>query len=84
MKGANYYYERGAYVAAINRAKTAMQTYPQAPATEEALFTLVKSYDKLGMTELRDDADRVLRLNFPNSVYFAGGPADDRPWWQLW
>jgi len=81
---ARYYYRRGAYVAAINRARTAIETYPQAPAAEEALFVLVKSYDTLGMTELRDDADRVMRKNFPNSVYFAGGPKDTRPWWQLW
>ncbi len=81
---ARYYYRRGAYVAAINRAKAALTTYPQAPAIEEALFILVKSYDTLGMTDLRDDADRVLRKNFPDSVYYAGGPKDDRPWWQLW
>jgi outer membrane protein assembly factor BamD len=81
---ARYYYRRGAYVAAINRAKTAVSTFPQAPANEEALFLLVKSYDALGMTALRDDADRVLQKNFPNSVYFAGGPKDGRPWWQLW
>lgn len=81
---ARYYYRRGAYVAAINRAKTAVTTFPQAPANEEALFLLVKSYDALGMTALRDDADRVLQKNFPNSVYFAGGPKDGRPWWQLW
>ena len=81
---ARYYYRRGAYVAAINRAKTAVTTFPQAPASEEALFLLVKSYDALGMTALRDDADRVLQKNFPNSVYFAGGPKDGRPWWQLW
>jgi outer membrane protein assembly factor BamD len=81
---ARYYYRRGAYVAAINRAKTALTTYPQSPANEEALFVLVKSYDTLGMTELRDDADRVLRKNFPNSAYFSGGPRDNRPWWQLW
>ena len=81
---ARYYYRRGAFVAAANRAKTAITTFPQAPANEEALFLMVKSYDALGMTELRDDADRVLRKNFPNSVYFSGGPADTRPWWQLW
>ncbi|PKO82066.1 MAG: outer membrane protein assembly factor BamD, partial [Betaproteobacteria bacterium HGW-Betaproteobacteria-13] len=53
-------------------------------ANEEALFLMVKSYDALGMTDLRDDANRVMRKNFPNSVYYSGGPADDRPWWQLW
>ncbi len=81
---ARYYYNRGAYVATINRAQTAVTNFPGAPANEEALFLLVKSYDALGMTRLRDDADRVMRANFPGSVYFAGGPKDDRPWWQLW
>ena len=81
---ARYYYRRGAYVAAINRAQATLKTYPNAPATEEALFMLVKSYDALGMADLRDDADRVMRKNFPKSVYFAGGPEDKRPWWQLW
>ena len=81
---ARYYYNRGAYVAAVNRAQTAVSNFPQAPATEEALFLLVKSYDAMGLTQLRDDADRVMRTNFPDSVYFRGGPEDDRPWWQLW
>lgn len=81
---ARYYYRRGAYIAASNRAQAAIKTYPQAPALEEALFILVKSYDALGLNDLRDDADRVLRKNFPNSVYLAGGPKDNRPWWQLW
>jgi len=80
---ARYYYRRGAYVAAINRAQTAITGYPNAPAHEEALFLLVKSYDKLGLTELRNDTDRVLRLNFPDSKYLAGGK-DGRPWWQFW
>lgn len=81
---ARYYYNRGAYVATINRAQAAITNFPQAPANEEALFLLVKSYDALGMTQLRDDADRVMRTNFPNSVYFSGGPKSDKPWWQLW
>ncbi len=81
---ARYYYRRGAYVAAVNRAQTAIKTYPDAPAIEEALFILVRSYDALGMDELRNDADRILRLNFPDSTYFAGGPQQKKPWWQLW
>ena len=81
---ARYYFRRGAYVAAINRAQAAIANYPQAPAVEEALFLLMQSYDRLGMNDLRDDASRVLLSNFPNSVYLAGGPADKRPWWQIW
>ena len=29
---------------------------------------MAQSYDRLGLTELRDDADRVLQANFPNST----------------
>lgn len=81
---ARYYYNRSAYIAAVNRAQTAITQYPDAPAHEEALFLLVKSYDKLGLGDLRDDADRVLRTNFPDSKYFAGKTGGNRPWWQLW
>jgi len=81
---AKYYYRRGAYLAAANRAQQAVQNYPNAPAIEEALFVLIKSYDKLGLTDLRDDADRVFKQNFPNSVYLSGNPKNDAPWWKLW
>jgi len=81
---ARYYYRRGAYIAAVNRAQAAITDYPDTPAIEEALYLLARSYDALGMNDLRDDADRVLRLNFPDSVYFHGGPQVDKPWWQLW
>lgn len=82
---ARYYYTRGAYVAAINRAKQALTDYRDAPALEEALYILVQSYDKLEMAELRDDAKRVLDANYPNSAYVAKGfRAGSKPWWQLW
>ena len=69
MHVSRYYYNRGAYVAAINRAQTAVNNFPQAPATEEALFLMVMSYDKLGMAQLRDDADRVMRKNPRQRVF---------------
>lgn len=82
---ARFYMKRGAFVAAANRAQYAVQTYPQAPAVEEAVFVLVKAYDALGMTELRDAADRVMHLNFPGSKYLKpGGAKRDVPWWKLW
>jgi outer membrane protein assembly factor BamD len=82
---ARYYMKRTAFLAAANRAQVAIQNYPQAPATEEALFILVKAYDNLGMPELRDGAERVMRTNFPNSDYFKpGGPRKDVPWWRIW
>ena len=82
---ARYYMKRTAYVAAANRAQYAIQHYPQATAVEDAMFILVKAYDALGMTELRDAADRVMQKNFPESVYFKGGKRKaDVPWWRLW
>jgi outer membrane protein assembly factor BamD len=82
---ARYYMKRTAYVAAANRAQYAIQHYPQAPAVEEAVFILVKAYDALGMTELRDAADRVMQKNFPDSPYLKGGTRKPGvPWWRLW
>ncbi len=81
---ARYYMKRGAFVAAANRAQYAVQNYPQAPAIEEAVFIMVKAYDALGMSELRDAADRVMRKNFPASRYLTGKARRDVPWWKLW
>ena len=66
---ARYYYSRGAYVAAANRAQDVVTLYKQTPATEEALNLMVLSYDKLGLGELRDDALRVLERTFPESRF---------------
>ena len=64
---ARWYIKRGAYVAAANRAQYALKNYPEAPAREEALLIMIRAYDALGMPELRDDAERILRKNFPDS-----------------
>ena len=82
---ARYYMKRGAYLAAANRAQYAIAHYQQAPALEEAVFVLVLAYDRLGMNDLRDAADRVMRTNFPDSRYLKpGGFRKDVPWWRLW
>jgi outer membrane protein assembly factor BamD len=79
---ARYYYSRGAYVAAINRAQVAVTEYRDVPAAEEALHILANSYDALGMKELRDDTFRVIAKNFPDSTGLKGRNSD--PWWKLW
>jgi outer membrane protein assembly factor BamD len=82
---ARYYYTRGAYVAAVNRAQSAMTDYQDVPALEEALFILVSSYDKLGMTQLRDDAKRVFEKTYPKSEYLSKGfKSTQDPWWKFW
>lgn len=82
---ARYYYRRGAYVAAANRAQQAVQEFRSAPAAEEALYIMARSYDRLGLVQLRDDAERVLKQNFPQSSFQSDGfHKADKPWWQLW
>jgi outer membrane protein assembly factor BamD len=85
---ARYYYNRGAYVAAANRAQSALADYHDVPALEEALVILVRSYDALHMPQLRDDARRVLEKTYPQSAFITGRPAAGSkaasPWWKFW
>lgn len=79
---ANYYYRRGAYLAALNRAQGAVTDYSDAPAIEEALFIMIRSYDKMGMLDLRDDTQRVFMKNYPNSKFLK--PNAERNWFNFW
>jgi len=82
---AEYYYRRGAYVAAANRAQYVLDHYQQAPAIERALAVMAKSYDKLGLTVLRDQTISVLHKNFPNSPWLSGKAIkQEKPWWRFW
>ena len=82
---ARYYFVRGAFVAAASRAQTAFSEYQYAPAAEEALFILAKSYEQMQLNQLRDDALRVLKHNFPNSKYLAAaGSSNGKAWWKFW
>jgi outer membrane protein assembly factor BamD len=81
---ARYYMKRGAYLAAANRAQAAVSNYPQAPAVEEALFIMMRAYEALGVEDLRADAERVLRRNFPDSPHFKGPVKRDVSWWRIW
>ncbi|BCO27654.1 outer membrane protein assembly factor BamD [Rhodoferax lithotrophicus] len=82
---ARYYFQRGAYLAAINRAQTAVRDYSGVPAQEEALFIMVKSYDALGMSDLRDDSQRILTKNYPQTHYLSQGfKSRNDPWWKIW
>ena len=81
---ARYYYRREAYVAAVNRAQIAVKEYPGTPAAEEALYIMMRSYNALKLTDLRDDVERVLKTNYPDSLFFKGGQTRDDPWWKIW
>jgi outer membrane protein assembly factor BamD len=83
---ARFYYQRGAYLASANRAQLVIRDYDRAPAVEEALYILTKSYEKLGMTDLSNDSLRVFKLNFPDSQMMVTGQRVQKEgrWWQIW
>lgn len=82
---ARYYFSRGAYIAAINRAQLAIADYRDAPALEEAMYIIFKSYEALDIPELRDDARRVMEKSFPKSEYLLTGvKPGTKSWWKLW
>jgi outer membrane protein assembly factor BamD len=62
---ANYYFKRGAYIAAINRGRNVLENFQQTPAVPDALAVLVQGYQLLGMNELMQDSLEVLQLNYP-------------------
>ncbi|MBS0579870.1 MAG: outer membrane protein assembly factor BamD [Proteobacteria bacterium] len=77
---ARYYYKRGAYVAAAQRARSALDQFDGAPATQEALQILIHCYDQLHLTELAAQSREVYAAN-----YTAGEPAPPKKsWWKFW
>ncbi len=63
INAARYYMKRGAYVAAVNRAKYVIEKYQRTPSAKDALEIMAEAYEKLGMPQLADDAKRVLAMN---------------------
>jgi outer membrane protein assembly factor BamD len=61
---ARFYLERDAYVAALNRAKTALEAYHGANSGQESLQIMIEAYEGLGMMNLAEDTRRVLEKNF--------------------
>lgn len=67
---ANFYMERGAYVAAANRARFIVENYSKAESVPDALAVLVEANYKLGLEDAANDALRVLAHNFPQYEAF--------------
>jgi len=81
---ARYYLKRSAYVAAANRAQAALKSFPGTPSNEEALFIMIRAYDALGLADLKNDSERIMRKNFPQSAYLGLAPANQTSWWKFW
>ena len=75
-----YYYNRGAYIAALNRSNLALTKYDGAPDLEESLVLIVNSYRELGMQDLAADAEKVLRSNYGNVQL----TELKNPWYAFW
>lgn len=62
---ARYYVKRGAWLAAANRSRYVVENYQRTPSVSDALVIMAKAYRQMGLTDLAADAERVLRLNYP-------------------
>jgi outer membrane protein assembly factor BamD len=69
---AEYYLRRKAYIAAANRARYALEVFPNTPHTADALVVLHKAYTELELPELADGSMDVLQLNYPDNYYVLG------------
>jgi len=83
---ARYYYNRGAYLAAANRASYAIERFPRSPAVRDALELMIAAYDALEMPALAEDSRRVLALNEQQGTFVTDTPElEDKPWsQQVW
>ena len=68
MSAANWYVEREAYVAAVNRAKWVFQYYPLSESVPDALAVLAYSHEKLGLNDLANEYKTLLQINYPNML----------------
>ena len=63
---ANYYFRRGAYIAAVNRGSYVVENFPTTPAVADGLAVMVQGYLLLDLEELAQDSLDVLVLNYPD------------------
>ncbi len=63
---AEFYLQKGAHLAAVNRGKYVVEHYQQTPAVVDALQVMVQGYQALGMNDLASDALRVLKTSYPD------------------
>ncbi len=84
MSAANWYIEREAYVAAVNRAKWVFQYYPLSESIPDAIAVLAYSHEKLGLTDLANEYKTLLQINYPNMLTSNGSvklsTKRDRTW----
>ncbi|HUG72481.1 MAG TPA: outer membrane protein assembly factor BamD [Steroidobacteraceae bacterium] len=82
LRVAEHYMERGAWVAAAQRARQAIEQFDGAPAVKDALRIMIHCYTKLGYTDLAGNSERVFRENFPDESTALSRSSSS--WWKPW
>jgi outer membrane protein assembly factor BamD len=80
---ARYYMKRGAYIAAVQRAKGCIEQYDGAPAVHDALAIMIEGYERLNLQPLADKAKEVYHDNYSGEVRQATAEIK-KHWWQVW
>jgi outer membrane protein assembly factor BamD len=80
---AKYYYKRGAYIAAAQRARGAIEQYDGSPAVEPALDLLIKSYDHMQLEALAKQSREVYAANYSTGGGTLAANAK-KSWWRFW
>lgn len=65
MHVAEYYMERRAYIAALNRSRYVVENFQGTPQVADALSLMVECYMRLGLDDLADTSLALLRDNYP-------------------
>jgi outer membrane protein assembly factor BamD len=83
---ARYYVKRGAWIAAIDRARDVVELYEGSPRTHDALEIMAECYDKLGLSTLAADSRRMLAANPLEGAAARAEAAAASPkhWWKVW
>jgi outer membrane protein assembly factor BamD len=80
---AHYYYKRGAYVAAAQRARGAIEQYDGSPAVQEALDMLIQCYDHMQLQALATQSREVYATNYSGDGRTLQADAK-KSWWRFW
>ena len=77
---ADFYMQRGAYLAAIGRSKYVIEHLPNTPQTPYALSILVEAYDLLGYEDLKKRNLNILTSNYPDFNFQENESIKTRSW----
>jgi len=77
---ADFYMKRGAYLAAIGRAKYVIEHLPNTPQTPYALSILIEAYEILDYKELRQTSLNILKTNYPDFNFKENESVKNRSW----